>query len=556
MLLSHKAPSHWLKKIYLLLLGCGSALLTILPANAAEKIYFQYGPIIQSLQVSSLKTFAETGVVPSDLKFYFNFLKADEQAQQKLRRLLNARSKVNLVLLSRFLYTSVGEDFLKQFGSYIRTQSGINGNYALRAAILLSASDPEGVSVLSLLHHYPTDLQIDIQSILSLLRAANIVFDATDFFSKAVAQLSALEAQSELATDFSAKADLRQPGSFEVKQRRWQLRDEKRDRSFYVDIYQPQRGQAKEIPIIIISHGLASNPEDFAKRAQYLASYGYVVAVPQHPGSDTIQARNLVQGLSREVFVNQEFIDRPLDISYVLDELERRNQTEFAGQLNVQSVGVMGHSFGGYTALALAGATIDFEHLQQSCNNNLEYLDISLFLQCQALKLPRKPYNFRDRRVTAVYALNPVNYSIFGATGLSQIAIPILLEAGTYDPATPAIFEQVRSFNWLTTPNKYLALLEGQAHVNFSDLDAGFTKLLDSISSLTLPHPALLNDYSNALTLAFFEVSLLNNEVYRPYLQATYTQYLSRDQAFKVFLIGSQSDEGLERSSEIFRSRL
>jgi len=553
---SYQTLSNWLRKIQLLLLAVGSTAIATLPAKAAEKIYFQYGSLVESLEVSSLEAFAETGVVRPDLKFYFNFLKANKKEQQGFREVLNSPSKVNLVQISRFLYTTIGEDFLNQFGSYIRTGPRLNGKYALRAAIILAASDPKGLSLLNVFRKYPTDMWIDVQSSLSLSKAANTVVEATKYFTEAIAHLSGVEAQKGVATNFSALADLRQPGALGMRQKRWKLRDEKRNRSFYVDLYQPERWRTGKAPVIVISHGLASRPEDFAQRAEYLASYGYVVAVPQHPGSDTIQAQNMLEGLSPDVFLTQEFIDRPLDISYVLDELERRNQSEFSGRLNVQSVGVMGHSLGGYTALAVAGATIDFANLQKACNNNLEYLDISLFVQCRVLKLPRQMYNFRDQRVKVVYALNPVNYSIFGAKGLSQITIPTMLEAGTYDPATPAVFEQVRSFKMLTTPNKYLALLEGQAHVDFSVLGSGVMELIQSASYLTLPSPNLLNVYSNSLTLAFFEVSLMGNETYRPYLQAAYTEYLSRDQQFKVFLISAASDEGLARESQVFRSKL
>jgi len=540
----------------MLLLGIGASAIATLPAKAAEKIYFQYGPIVESLDVSSLETFAETGVVRPDLQFYFNFLKANKEEQQRFRQVLNSSIKVNIVPISQFLYTSMGEDFLNQFGSYIRIDPTINGKYALRAAIILAASDPKGLSLLNLFRKYPTEMWIDVPTSLSLSKAAGIVVEATKYFTKTVAQLSEEEAKKEVKTNFSTLPDLRQSGNLGVVRKRWQLRDEKRQRSFYVDLYQPQRWRAGKTPIIVISHGLGSRPEDFAERAEYLASYGYFVAVPQHPGSDTIQLQNMEQGLSRNVFLTQEFIDIPLDISYVLDELERRNQTEFSGHLNVESVGVMGHSLGGYSVLAVAGATIDFDNLQKACNNNLDYLDLSLFVQCRVLELPRKTYNLRDPRVKAVYALNPVNNSIFGAKGLSQITIPTMLEAGTYDPATPAVFEQVRSFKMLTTPNKYLALVQGQAHVDFSVLGSGLMELVESVTYLTLPPPKLLNSYSNALTLAFFEVSLLNNESYRPYLQAAYTEYLSRDQQFKVFLISAKSDAGLGKAAQEFRSKL
>jgi len=546
----------WLQRSYLFSVGLLSAWLTSVPVNAAETIYFQYGQLGRSLQISSLQAFVETGEVRSDLQFYFNFLNIGEETQQRFRLALIAQADIDPVYLSRFLYTELGEDLLNQFGSYIRTEAGNNGSTALRAAVLLAATNSEGLSPLNILQQYPTDIRVDVQSSLSVAKAAGIVLDATDFFAEAIAQLSTIEAQTAIPVDFSQLPDLTQLGPYGAQRRLWRLRDEERSRSFYVDLYQPERWRDGQTPVIVISHGLASEPEAFARRAEYLASHGFVVAIPQHPGSDSQQVRDVVDGLERNIFVTQAFIDRPLDISYVLDELERRNATEFGGRLNLESVGAIGHSFGGYTVLSLAGATINFDNLQTTCQNNLEFLNFALLLQCRALDLPRQSYNLRDPRIQAVYALNPVNQAIFGQEGLSQITIPVMMEAGTHDPATPAVFEQVRSFARLTTPNKYLAILEGQAHVDFSNLDAGIGSFVESVTSFTLPPPDLLSTYSKSLNLAFFEVKLLGNEAYQPYLQASYTEYLSRDQDFGVFLITGASQEGLLRASEEFRSRL
>ena len=138
--------------------------------------------------------------------------------------------------------------------------------------------------------------------------------------------------------------------------------------------------------MLIFSHGLGASPEQFSRynRARHLASYGFVVVLPQHPGSDSIQMDNFRQGLASEPFLPSEFVDRPRDISYVLDELERRNQSEFDGRLNLSAVGIGGHSLGGYTALAVAGATLDFDHLERECNLPFAGLNLSLLLQCQA----------------------------------------------------------------------------------------------------------------------------------------------------------------------------
>lgn len=538
---------HW-QRLALVGAGCLSALLTALPTPAAERISFIYGPFQAALSVQSLEEFGKTGQVNPDLAFYFKLAKASEATKAKFRQALVKRPEIDPILPSRFFYSEIGEDILRRMGRFIAMPRGLNGKYALRSALILSALDPEGLTLLNVLRKYPTDVWIDVNNVLFLAKTIDRVVQATQYFTDKVQEAAAKETANSAPVDFSKLPDLRQPGSYGVAaKQRWQLTDASRNRSFYVDVYQPQRWRSGKTPVLVFSHGLSSRPEDFAERARHLASYGYVVALPQHPGSDHEQAQRLKRGLSQQVFLTNEFIDRPRDISYVIDELERRNASEFGGRLNLQSVGVGGHSFGGYTALAVAGATIDFDFLKQECDR-LAYPNTSLLLECQALSLPRQAYNFRDPRVTAVFAANPVNYSIFGPKGLAQIQIPVMIASGSYDPAAPAVFEQARSFPALTAPIKYLALAEGQAHVDLSQLDAGVTQAIDAVPGLTLPSPDLIHDYANALILPFFEVHLVGNADYRSYLQSSYAEYLSRNQEFKVFLISAASDPAMRQA--------
>ncbi|NJL83535.1 MAG: hypothetical protein HC890_12350 [Chloroflexaceae bacterium] len=151
-----------------------------------------------------------------------------------------------------------------------------------------------------------------------------------------------------------------------------------------------------------------------AQSRPHLASHGYLVAVPQHPGSDSIWLEKFLTGLVKDVFDVNDFINRPLDITFVLDELERRNASLFDNRLNLDSVGLFGHSFGGYTALAVAGATIDWDNLQASCDRFPRQPNVSLLLQCRALQLPRQNYQFQDERVKVIIVSNPVNGSILG----------------------------------------------------------------------------------------------------------------------------------------------
>jgi predicted dienelactone hydrolase len=527
-----------------------SVILITAPIRAAEEIFFIYGPFSRSLQVSSLEAFAKEGIVDRNLRQYLQATTPQQQAE--FRQALTQKTEVNPVLLSRFFHTDIGEDILERLGALITTQGNSNGKFALRSALITSALEPEGLTLLNFLQNLPINMQIDVQKMSRLTTAIDLVIRATNVFTEEVAELSRQEAKRAGEINFAALTDPRQVGSYGVEQRKIELIDPGRQRQFYALLFQPVGRRGTKTPVIIFSHGLAARPEDYARQAQHWASYGYLVVLPQHPGSDTIQVQNLIDGFSRQVFDTDEFIDRPLDIRYVIDELERRNAREFEGRLDLENVGVGGHSFGGYAALAVAGAKIDFLNLEQDCQRGLVYLNISLLLQCRALTLPREDYDFRDPRVKAVFVVNPVNNSIFGQRGLEKIKIPVFLAAGTYDPATPAIFEQVRSFPWLTTVDKYLTMIEGQAHIDFSGLDAGISQTIESVANLTLPSPYLVDEYANALSLAFFEVYTAKNTKYRPFLESAYSLYLSEGQPFKCYSITRASSKSLARSIENF----
>jgi predicted dienelactone hydrolase len=544
-----------LRSIQVLAIGLLSALATTLPGKAAEKIYFTYGPFSESLRISSLEKFAQTGQINSDLAFYFKVAKATDKTKQQFRELLGKKANLDPFFVSQFFNSQLGYDILGRLGQYLQTPIWENGKQSLRAGIVQAAFDQEeGLTLLNLLKKLPVNLYIDVALALQGFHELERVIQATEFYTQKMASFAKQESGSA-AVDFAKLPDLRQPGPLGVQEQRWVLTDTSRNRQFYVLVFQPQQPRPGKTPVIIMSHGLGSKPEDFAPRAKHLASYGFLVALPQHPGSDTEQVEKLKEGLSAAYYLTSEFLNRPKDLSFTIDELERRNQAEFGGRLDLQNVGVAGHSFGGYGVLAVAGATYDFDFLQKQCDRSFGYLDTSLLMQCQVLKFPREAYNFRDPRVKAVFALNPVNYAVFGPKGLGQITIPAILVGGSDDPATPTVLEQAQSFPLLGSSTKYLALAEGQAHVNLANLDAGMVHTLDSIKGLDLASPTLLQSYGDALLLAFFETFIVGNASYKPYMQPAYMEYLSRDQKSKLFMISGASDDELKAAIAEFKSK-
>ncbi|MBL1210883.1 chlorophyllase/cutinase-like alpha/beta fold protein, partial [Geminocystis sp. GBBB08] len=407
-------------------------------------------------------------------------------------------------------------------------------------------------TLLNVLKKYPTNLQLQGELLKGAVETTEKVISGTELLVKEMRNWTVEEATTKPPVDYAKLPDIRKDGKYQVKKEVWQLTDQSRNRSFYVDVYVPQKVTGN-IPVVVFSHGLSSRPEDYSEGMNHLASYGYLVAAPQHIGSDIIYLQEMFEGYHKNIFDRDEFINRPKDISFVIDELERRNQKEFQGKLNLKNVGISGHSFGGYTVLAIAGATIDFDYLQKACDTTYQGLNVALLLQCRALELPKQDYQFRDPRVTSVLAGNPVNRFIFGEKGISKISIPVLMVSGSNDPAAPPVFEQALPFTWLTVPNKYLALIEGQAHVNFNEIDGGIKEALNSAVSLALPSQDLIQNYVDGISIAFFEVHLNNNKNYSPYLESAYAEYLSQNQKFKLDFITEASSDKLEAKFQEFK---
>jgi predicted dienelactone hydrolase len=532
-----------------LTLSLCSAFLVTLPVVGAEQIILTFGPWRGSVRVNSLEIFAKDKTINQNLKFFLG--RASQEQQEQFREALVKRVDINPVLLSRFFNSKIGEDILERVGQGITIQGGRNGKFALRAAMVQAAFAPEGLTLLNVLRKFPTNMQLQGDFIIELSNTIDRIITATNYFTEKIARLSVQEARAN-PIDFSQLADLRQSGKFNFRRETFTLTDSRRQRTFLVILYVPETGRTGKTPVVIVSHGLGSRPEDFEDVAKHLASYGYVVAIPQHPGSDTQRKQDFIDGFASELFAIEEFIDRPQDISTTIDELERRDRSEFGGRLDLENVGVWGHSFGGYAALAVAGAPIDFDHLQSVCALPFRGLNMSLLLQCRALSLPRQTYEFRDPRVKAVLTKNPFNSAIFGPKMLAKIQIPIMIIGGNFDPATPFVLEQVRAFTWLTSPDKYLGLIEGQAHVNLSQLDAGITDILEAIPNLELAESDLVDSYRDPMNVAFFETYLAKDAQFRPYLTSAYAEYLSQNQPFRFYLIDSSSQRALQQAIQQF----
>ena len=110
---------------------------------------------------------------------------------------------------------------------------------------------------------------------------------------------------------------------------------------------------ADELPMLIYSHGSGGLNFISAFITEHLASQGFVVIAANHTGNTAVD--NFVNAM---VSQDQNDMNRPADISAEIDGMLARSadaNDPFHNKIDANRIGLFGHSYGGYTALATVG---------------------------------------------------------------------------------------------------------------------------------------------------------------------------------------------------------
>lgn len=522
MSLSH-GRFHWFKALTI------AAFVTIaipMPGRAADRIVGRFPPFKDiAISVGDLETFAKDGKIPGK---YAELAKQVPPARlQQWRQVLTQRFDVSPAYVSQFTNSPLVEKLLERIGESIQPASRKNGMKSLRVALISAARDKKaGLTPINFIKQFPSR-QIN----LDLAEVFTIYDNFTELFKRRDNAIVAFEriANAEVTinnSNFTNSIDLRRRGSFRWQKRQFSWLDKSRQRMVPGDLYLPQTSSTAPIPIIAISHGVAEDRTTYGYLAEHLASYGFAVASIEHVGGDANRFRQYFSGLAPAPKAT-ELLERPRDVSFLLDELQRQAQTDATlRQVDVDRVGLVGHSLGGYTVLALAGAQIDFDLVKRSCTPNRS-LNLSVLLQCRANELTPQPYRLQDPRIKAVFAISPLGSTLFGKQGISQIRVPVFLLGGGDDIITPVVPEQIYPFTWLQTPNKYLAILDKGTHFSTQDISQS-DNVFPVSDSLIGADPAQAQIYTKALGAAFFQTHLANRSQFQSYLNAGYANFLTQ----------------------------
>ena len=164
---------------------------------------------------------------------------------------------------------------------------------------------------------------------------------------------------------------------------------------------------------VLLSHGTGGGRLNHRDTAIRLAEAGYIVAAPEHAGDSWRD-----KGYSGTA---ENWRRRPRQLSAVLDRL--LGDAELGPRIDVERIGAVGHSAGGYSVLALIGGRADMTVLAHHCTHRRD--EDPLFCGYgradghTANQIP----DLSDPRVSAVVAVAPVG-ALFGEGAFSGVRAP------------------------------------------------------------------------------------------------------------------------------------
>lgn len=315
-------------------------------------------------------------------------------------------------------------------------------------------------------------------------------------------------------------ADPASPGPYNVGARTYDVPDPKKPgRTLKTEVWYPTRQQPNPnadrppavalsvalrdaapaegpFPCVLFSHGLMAVREQSCFITEHLASHGYIVVSPDHPSTSVrhFQPSRILESA----------LERPRDMSMLLDWLlaqARDPSSPFFGKVRGEKVAAAGHSFGGYTALALGGASVATREAVKRFGRT---------------DLPPE-IDLGDQRVRAVIAYAPEFRRTFDPSGIARLVAPTLVFAGTVDQVTPLEKHQAPIFEHLGGP-AYLAVIRGGTHYSFNN-----DELSRMIQLLVKNNPQIARAESDPMVLgvttAFLARHLLGSEEWADLLE-------------------------------------
>jgi predicted dienelactone hydrolase len=187
---------------------------------------------------------------------------------------------------------------------------------------------------------------------------------------------------------------------------------------------------AKVKGLILISHGTGGSELGHHNLAQTLAQSGYLVAAIQHP-RDNWRDRSLASSITF-------FSERPRQVSRVLDALLA--DPEWKDRIPSGHIGVIGHSAGGFTVLALAGAIADPQRVADHCATVADDAGFCALRgksseearAAEKSTIKASEFDVMDKRIRAVVAMAPLGQALTPES-FKRVTVPLKIYVAEHD---------------------------------------------------------------------------------------------------------------------------
>jgi predicted dienelactone hydrolase len=213
-------------------------------------------------------------------------------------------------------------------------------------------------------------------------------------------------------------------------------------------------------PLVAFSHGNTGTRWQSTFLTEHLASHGFVVVAPDHTGNTSFD-----DDTSRKP---ELIFRRPWDISDSVDHLFSAADGVLPGLSDCMDpeagFAISGHSFGGYTTMALAGGRYDSAATAEYC----EDYDWWLCEDALSRTEPDSELSGTDDRVWAAVPMAPAGYEVL-IGGLSEVTAPVMVLGGSKDELTPMEWQVGPIYDGLRSSPRMLGSLTDAGHFLFSN---------------------------------------------------------------------------------------
>ena len=194
-------------------------------------------------------------------------------------------------------------------------------------------------------------------------------------------------------------------------------------------------------PFVVYSHGSGGQSFVASFLTEDIASHGYVVLSANHAGN-TAADQLLGSSVSEDQndFLRPNVVEAEINWALAQSSGSASAYPVLKGAIDEKRIGLVGHSYGGYTALATVGG-----HTGPAGTT--------------------KP----DPRIKAVVGHAPYTRRLSDSE-LAGIKIPVMLMVGTKDITTTLAKDSQRPFDLITGPPVVLVVMTDAAHQSFTDV--------------------------------------------------------------------------------------